>query len=92
MRSTENLAKLLAPVAMQRFRLASEPLVQVVTGAGLGMGVKFRVELQGHYVGLIESHISVGQMLSKAKHGATLKFDNNGRCHEVTVETTPTKA
>lgn len=92
MRSTEKLAELLRPVAMRRFCLESEPEVQVVTGAGLGAGVKFRVALPGHHVGLIESLISVGEMLSKAKEGATLKFDNNGVNHTVTFEAPPKKA
>lgn len=86
MKSTEKLAELLRPVAMRRFNLASEPQVRIDAGGGLGAGVKFRVALQDHDVGLIESHTSVGEMLSKAKQGARLIFDHNGSNHTVGYE------
>ncbi len=83
MNPSARLAEMLVPLAVQRFGLVHSPAIQIESGAGLGSGVKFRVSWPGCAEGLIESNVSIRDLLAHAALGGQLKFDHNGLHHKV---------
>lgn len=83
MKPSERLAKLIAPVAKERFRLAAMPEVEVDVSAGLGSGVKWRARLAGIDTWNIESNWPIGVLLKHVADGGRIVFDHNGSCHKI---------